>query len=385
MYDVIIIGAGPAGLMAAINLKNKKILLIEKNETIGKKLLITGGSRCNITNLKNTDEFLKNLNNEFLKCSLNSFGPKQIFKFFEKRNLKLKIEEDDKVFPFSNKSNDILDILKKEIKDKVELNLNENVIDIDFKTKEVITNKDKYKSKNIIIATGGLSYPNTGSTGDGYKFAKKNNQKTTSLYPSQTYLTTKESYDLSGITIDKVIIKYENHISNGSMLFTHKGISGPSVFKISEHVYKNLKNNSKIIVDFINYNEEELINKILKYDKNKEIKSFFREFLPRRLVDKVINTNKKIKFINIKEIKELINKFKNFEIEIKSTGTISQSFVTGGGIDLNYINEKTMESKIYKNVYFIGEVLDIHGNTGGYNITIAMSSGYSAATDINKR
>ena len=395
MYDVIVIGAGPSGMMASIVAasNHKKVLLIEKNNIIGKKLELTGGGRCNLTNLKSIDNFIKKIpvNNKVLYSALNLFGPQDIYDYFSKLGVKLKVEDEDRVFPVDNKATTIINALYQElIKYKVNIHLNEIVKSLDIKDdyKEVITDKGSYKTKNIIIATGGISYPHTGSTGDGYKFAKNINHKVTKLYPSQTYLINKNKLPLAGITIEDVIISFNKKEVSGSMLFTHIGLSGPAIFKISEEVYKELQHNKYITlsIDLIpKYNINQLLNILNNYNPKKEINTFVKDYLPKRLSDyiiEILGINKKIGSISNVEKQLLLDTLKNYKIDIKSTGSIEHSFVTGGGIDLKYINSKTMESTLYKGIYFIGEVLDIHGHTGGYNITIALSTGYTAGNSI---
>ncbi len=394
MYDVIVIGAGPAGLISSIKAasRNKKVLLIEKNDQIGKKLLLTGGGRCNLTNLKPIDEFIKQIpvNSKNLYSALTSFGPKEIMDYFSRLGVKLKIEDDNKVFPITNSSLTIVESLSKELtKYKVQLNLNETVskivFDNDFKIIE--TNKKNYKAKNIVIATGGFSYPQTGSNGDGYRFAKKMDQDVTDIYPAQTFLKTKESHNLDGITIDNVEIYLDKKKVSGSLLFTHFGLSGPAIFKISEFVYKKLQTQKTVFIniDFIpNIKEEELINSINNYDFKKETITFVKEMLPKRLADYLFGDLEKVKIgqLSKKQKQDIISKLKSYSFEIVKTGSLEQSLVTGGGIDMKKINSKTMESTINKGVYFVGEVLDIHGHTGGYNITLALSTGYAAGNSI---
>jgi predicted Rossmann fold flavoprotein len=209
------------------------------------------------------------------------------------------------------------------------------------------------------------------------------NQEVTNLYPAETYLINKEVLPLAGITIDNVIVSLGKKNVSGSLLFTHTGLSGPSIFKISEEVYKELLNNKyvTICIDLVpNYTINQLLDQLNKYDPKKEINSFVRELLPRRISDYITEDiiNTRIGVISKTRKLELIENIKNFKIDIKATGTIEQSFVTGGGINIKYINPKTMESTINKGVYFVGEVLDIHGHTGGYNITVALSTGYAA-------
>jgi predicted Rossmann fold flavoprotein len=391
MYDVIVIGAGPAGMMASITsaANNNKVLLIEKNASVGKKLALTGGTRCNLTNLKSINDFIKEIpvNNKMLYSTLNKFGPQDIYDYFNKLGVSLKVEDNDRVFPVDNKATTVIEALYQElIKYKVDINFNETVKEINNNNdyKIVVTDKDSYKTNKIIITTGGCSYPQTGSTGDGYKLAKMLNQEVTKLYPAETFLITKESIPLAGLTLDDVLISLNKKQVNGSLLFTHIGLSGPAIFKISEEVYKQLQDNKyvSINIDLIpNYTLEELLIYLNEYDQKKEIISFVREYLPKRLADYITNdmgTNAKIGTISKIKKQLLIENIKNFKIDIKATGTIEQSFVTGGGIDIKNINPKTMESTINKGIYFAGEILDIHGHTGGYNITIALSTGYVA-------
>ncbi len=400
MYDVIIIGAGPAGIMAAIMASgtNTKVLLIEKNDRIGKKLSLTGGTRCNITNLKTIEDFINEIpvNNKFLYSIINQFGPKDIYDYFIKLGIPLKIEDNNRVFPKDNKATTIIETLFKELNNKnIIVNLNEVVsqiiIENDDGYKKIITSKGSYQTNNIIIATGGCSYPQTGSTGDGYRFAKSLKQKVTSLYPVGTFLVTKETLPLAGITLDNVIIKFNKKEAEGSLLFTHNGLSGPVIFKISEEVAKQIVINKGVMIEvdlLPQYNLNNLLNELDKYNPKKEIVSFIREYLPKRLADYIVNektANIKIGSISKSNKLRLLETLKKLPININKTGSLEQSIVTGGGVDIKYINPKTMESTINKGIYFIGETLDIHGHTGGYNITISLSTGYAAGLSVRRK
>lgn len=394
MYDVIVIGSGPSGLMASITAgsRNKKVLLIEKNEKIGKKLELTGGGRCNVTNMKSVKDFINQIpvNSKMLYSTLTSFGPTDISNYFETLGVKLKVEDNDRAFPITNSSISIINALYKEIKNyNVELRFNETVKNIELKEeyKEVVTEKETYITKNIIIATGGFSYPTTGSTGDGYRFAKKINQDVTNIYPAETFLKTETSHNLEGITINDVKVYLNDYSESGDILFTHIGLSGPAIFKISEKVYEELlvKKLSVIKIDFLpNIKHEELIDKINNYNPKKEVISFINNFLPKRLSDYLsVNFNKvKMGSLSKTQKQELVDILKQCPFNIIKTGSLEQSLVTGGGVDMKNINSKTMESTIHKGIYFVGEVLDIHGHTGGYNITIALSTGYTAGKSI---
>jgi len=395
MYDTIIIGAGPAGMMASIRAsENKhKVLLIEKNDRLGKKLRLTGGTRCNLTNLKKIDSFIKEIpvNNKFLYSSLNQFGPQDIYDYFTDSGVALKVEDNDRVFPISNKAQTIIDILnKKMIFNNVDIHLNETVkkiINHGKDDKEIITDAGTYKSNGVIIATGGCTYPQTGSTGDGYRFCEDLKQPLTDIYPAETFLISKNILPLAGITLDDVDIKFDKYHATGSILFTHFGISGPATFKISEKVYHQLKIKPTITlyVDLIpNYSEYDLMQKLNNYESKKELISFVREYLPRRLSDYIVNDNdSKQRIAILSKIKKqsIITLLKNFQIEIKATGLIEQSFISGGGVDIKHINPKTMESTKNSGIYFAGELLDLHGHMGGYNITIALSTGFVAGTE----
>lgn len=385
MYDCIIIGAGPSGLMAANAIDtNKKVLIIEKNNSSGKKLLITGGGRCNVTNLKNNNTFLDeiNYNKKYLYSALNTFGPYDIYNYFTSNGVPLKEESDNKIFPVSNNSKDILNVLLKSISAKI--NYNEEVIKI--KRGEVVTNKNVYKTKNIVIATGGSSFKYTGSTGDNIKFARMVNQPIVDLFPAEVGIILDENNELAGTTLDYVKIKYLDKISIGNLMYTHKGLSGSSIMKLSEHIYKN--ESKDIIIDFLpSISNEELLDNINSYNREKELITFLNEYFSKRFslyILEKIGINKKIKALTKSDKKKLVETIKIFKYKVKEVDSLEKAYVTGGGIDMNYINSSTMESIINKGIYFIGEALDIHGPIGGYNITLALSTGYLAGTAINK-
>ena len=398
MYDVIVIGAGPAGMMASIAAasNNKKVLLIEKNEKVGKKLEITGGSRCNLTNLKDVQDFINEIpgNNKFLYSSIFRFGPHDIYDYFTNLGIELKVEEDDKVFLGSDKAIDIIKALTSEMKKNgVCLKLGQAVIsiDADASPKKVITETNVYEGENIIITTGGCSYPATGSTGDGYGFARSLNHNVTKLHPAETFIMTKKQLPLTGISVESIKIKLDDKTEVGDILFTHKGLSGPAIFKISEEVYKSLKKKRIVFVkvDFVTtYTEDELQQKLNSFDSKKEVLTFVRQLLPKRLADYIIGENQlnfKVGDLSNVMKKQIIDTMKNFAIEIVETGSLEKSFVTGGGVDLDEVNPKTMESKKVSGIYFAGEVLNIHGHTGGYNITIALSTGYAAGKGASEK
>lgn len=399
MYDCIVIGGGAAGVMASIVLSKNNInsLLIEKNSELLNKVKISGNSRCNITNLKDNRTFLDNIpkNSKFLYSTLNNFNPKSIDEFFTSRGVSLKVEDNDRVFPSSDKSTDVVNTLINELKsNNANINYNETVLDIkQDEVITVITDKNTYSCKNLIIATGGMTYPKTGSTGDGYNFAKNINQNLTPIYPVETSLVSKYKFDLAGVSLQDINIILNKKIFSGDLLFTHVGVSGPAVFKASEFVYHELKKDSevKIYIDLCkNYSFDDIKNSMNIYN-TLTIFDFLNEYTVKRLAQLIIknydllNTDK-ICTISKNKLNNIIETLKRFEIIITDTGNIETAFVTGGGVDIKYIEPKTMESKINKNIYFVGEVLDVHGSIGGYNLTICMSTGYTAALDIiNKK
>lgn len=387
MFEVIIIGAGPAGLMAGI-MSGKKTLIIEKNDIAGKKLLITGGGRCNVTNNKENREFLNQIehNKKYLYSTINNFGPKEIINFFETHNVSLKEEEDGKMFPKANKSFVIKEALLNAYKGKI--NYNEDVEKI-IKENDyyiVITNKNEYKTQKLVIATGGSSYKITGSTGDNLKFAKMLKQPVTEIYPAEIGVKLKEPTDIPGQSIDNVIVKADKRKKEGNLLYTHTGLSGSSIMLISEYIFKDKIN--EIEIDLLpKYNEEEIKNILNNYDRNKEVHTFLEQYFSKRFSEYLLNyinleKNIKIKQLNHKELNKLVETIKHIKYNVKNNEKIDLAYVTAGGIDLKYINTKIFESTINKNLYFVGEALDIHGPIGGYNITLALSTGYSAGVSL---
>ncbi|MBE6153621.1 MAG: aminoacetone oxidase family FAD-binding enzyme [Firmicutes bacterium] len=389
MYDVIIIGTGPAGLMAANVIdKNTKLLILEKNDKPGKKLLITGGGRCNVTNLKSNNDFLNEIhhNRKHLYSTINNFGPWDIYNFFIDNNVPLKEEDENKIFPVSDKAVDILNALLKNINTKI--NYNECVEEIIYKENniKIITNKDIYTTKNLIVATGGTSFKNTGSSGDHIMFAKMLNQPIIDLYPAETGIILKDKLDLAGISLEDVRVSFNKNEFYGNLMFTHKGLSGSSIMKSSEYIYLDKIN--IINIDLLpNITDDELYNLIINYNREKEINTFLNNYFPKRLSSYILNVNNlqdnfKIKNLTKTQTLKLVETIKKCTFEILKTYDINEAYVTGGGIDMKFINSKTMESTINKGVYFVGECLDIHGPIGGYNITLALSTGYTAGINV---
>lgn len=410
---VIVIGGGPAGMMSAITSSEQgnEVILIEKNNVLGKKLAITGKGRCNITSSLNIDEFIKNIpgNGRFLYSAFNNFNNTDIIDFIEKQGLKTKVERGNRVFPVTDKAKDVVNCFVKRLKElNVKINLNEEVIEIlkDEKNKAigVNTNNGIIKADKIILATGGKSYPLTGSTGDGYKMVKKLGHTITELKPSLVPLVTYEEEmhkNLQGLSLKNVSIKIVDILKNkeiyndfGEMLFTHFGVSGPIILSASSHLvrYKNiselLKNKQiKLFIDFKPaLSREKLDQRILRdfeEEKNKSFKNSLDKLLPQKLIPEIIKQSKidfekKVNSITKSEREILINLLKQFEVTIRDFRPIEDAIITAGGISIKEINPKTMESKIVKNLYFAGEIIDVDAYTGGFNLQIAYSTGYVA-------
>ena len=411
MRNTVIIGGGPAGLMAAISsAKNEdKVTIIEKMNSCGKKLLITGKGRCNITNNAQMDKFMANTptNPKFLYGVFNNFTNKDIIELLESEGVKTKVERGERVFPVSDRAQDVLEallhILKKE---NVQILTNTTA-------KRIITDAEKnvlgvelddgkeIKADKIILATGGKSYPVTGSTGDGYRIAKDLGHTITKIEPSLVPLTSHDEVckKLQGLSLRNVAIRLQIcdkvvYKDFGEMLFTHFGVSGPIVLSASSYLVKT-KNIEQILKeDKVELeidlkpalSEEKLDARILRdfeEQKNKQFKNSLDKLLPQKLIPVIIekthiNENKKINEITKQERQKLVTELKHFKISINGTRPIEEAIVTSGGINVKEINPKTMESKLINGLYFAGEIIDVDCLTGGYNLQVAWSTGYTA-------
>ena len=387
IYDVIIIGAGPAGLMAANQLKKGvKFIILEKNNDCAKKLLLTGGGRCNFTNRKPVNEFVSNIihNQKMLYSIINRFGPEDIIDFFDKKGVKCKEENDNRIFPLLNKAYYIKEALLKNVEKNILLNedvIEINPLEIGY---EIKTKKNIFLAKKLIVSTGGASFSKTGSTSDHIKLATSLNQPVTTLKAAETGVKLiKKDPSLAGTSIENVLVKYGKIKIKGNLLFTHSGLSGTSIMNLSEFIPENQP--STIIVDLLpNFSIEELQKRISNYSQDKELTSFLTEFFSKRFSTYLSGNHKKMNQISKKDKEQIINKLKNYEFTVNGTTGIESAYVTKGGINMKFINTKTMESKINKGLYFIGESLDLHGPIGGYNLTIAFATGYIAGHAINE-
>ena len=428
---VVVIGGGPAGIMSAISAKNSgnDVILIEKMNSLGKKLLITGKGRCNITSSLNINEFIQNIpgNGRFLYSAFQNFTNEDIINLLKKHNVKVKEERGNRIFPVSDKSKDVLDAFYEELKNlNVKIYTNSTVNQIIVKDGSVTGveytfNNNKYtiNADKVILATGGKSYPTTGSTGDGYEMAKKLGHTITEIKPSLIPIVANEnsaiekinlgSYknskelckSLQGLSLKNVKIQFEDIEKNkviyddfGEMLFTHFGISGPTILSSSAHIirYKNINEllkQGKIILKIDlkpALSNEKLDARILRdfeKEKNKLFRNSLDELLPQKLIDPVIhllgiNPNKKVNEISKKERMQLLKILKEFCITISGFRPVEEAIITAGGVNIKEINPKTMESKLINNLYFAGEIIDVDAYTGGFNLQIAYSTGVTA-------
>ena len=409
---VIVIGGGPAGMMSAISSaeNGNDVTIIEKMQSLGRKLLITGKGRCNITSSLDMEDFIKNVpgNGKFLYSAFQNYTNKDIIEFLKRQGLEVKEERGNRIFPVTDKSLDVLKCFEKKLK-----SLNVNII-LNTKVKEILvednivkgvkTEKEIINADKVILATGGKSYPLTGSTGDGYVMAQKLGHTITKINPSLVPLETfdKETCkNLQGLSLKNVQIELIDKNKNkviyedfGEMLFTHFGVSGPTILSSSAHLvrYKNIQelfNENKISlkIDFKPALSEEKLNDRILRDFNEEKNKMFRnsldKLLPQKLIPTIIkisgiNPNKKVNEITKIERKNLVKLLKNLEITIKGFRSIDEAIITSGGIKIKEINPKTMESKIIKGLYFAGEIIDVDAYTGGFNLQIAYSTGYTA-------
>ena len=399
---VAVIGGGPAGIMAAsVAAKGgKNVVLIEKNNTLGKKLLITGKGRCNITNAAPIEDFIKNVpvNANFLYSAFYSFTNDDLITLLNKLGLQTKVERGNRIFPVSDKASDVLLALKKMLKIyKVKL-LNAQVKDIKVDengTKTVITtDKRALRCTSVIIATGGMSYPLTGSTGDGYKFAKKLGHTVTEIKPSLVPIELNEQYvkKLMGLSLKNVELKVYDEKKSlytdfGEMLFTHFGISGPIVLSASSHIKDIAKHNYSISIDLKPALDFDTLDKRILRDfgeqKNKDFANSLGALLPKKLIPVIVELsgiapNTKVNEITREQRHTLVNLIKNLKFTVKRFRPVSEAIVTSGGVNVKEINPSTMESKIVPGLFFAGEVIDVDAYTGGFNLQIAFSTGYLA-------
>lgn len=415
--NVIVIGGGPAGMMAAITAKENgnNVILIEKMQSLGRKLLITGKGRCNITSSLDISEFIQNTpgNGMFLYSAYKNFTNNDIIEFLKGQGLRVKEERGNRIFPVTDKSKDVLECFMKRLKQlKVEILYNTKVDEILVNSDNIVTgvkceNKILYADK-VILATGGMSYPLTGSTGDGYKLAQRLGHSITKLQPSLVPLEVynkRECNQLQGLSLRNVRIDIKDeeigkliYDDFGEMLFTHFGLSGPIILSASSHLVRYKDIDSKLkkqkISLYIDLKPaltiEKLDERILRDFntlKNKQFKNSLDKLLPQKLIPVIINRSKinpdkQVNAITKFERKVLVDLIKSFRIDIRDFRPIDEAIITSGGINIKEINPKTMESKLVKGLFFAGEIIDVDSYTGGFNLQIAYSTGYTAALNL---
>ena len=406
MKKVVIVGGGAAGMFAAYSssISGNLTILLEKNEKLGKKVYITGKGRCNLTSTVDRDELFSSIvsNSKFTFSALSSFSPTDAYAFFENNGLPLKVERGNRVFPLSDKASDVTKTLEKVlIRNGVDIRLNTEVSEIIVDNgcvTGVVTSYGKIDCDGVIICTGGASYPLTGSTGDGYKFAKKVGHNIVPLRPALVgiELCGADFLDMQGLSLKNVSLtaKYKEKIiySNfGEMLFTHFGLSGPIVLSCSSKINRCEPSEIELTIDLKPALTEEVLDGRLirefKENNTKTVATVMRSLLPKTLIDCVlkrsqVSASKNCSQITLKERKNIIRTLKNLTFIPKRLRPIEESIITAGGVDVKEINPKTMESKLIKGLYFAGEVLDIDAFTGGFNLQLAFSTGFVAGKSI---
>lgn len=422
---VVVIGGGPAGMMAAITSarQGNDVILLEKMKSCGRKLLITGKGRCNITSSLPMDKFIENIpeNGKFLYSAFKNFTNQDIITLLKENNVNVKEERGNRIFPLSDRSLDVLQAFENEMKkNNVKIYTETEVKEIKIKdnavNKVIYLNKrsgvvEEILTEKVILATGGKSYPLTGSTGDGYKIAKEFGHTITKISGSLVPLISKNEdlqlcQAMQGLSLRNISMKIVDEEKNkkiyedfGELLFTHFGVSGPTILSSSAHIlrYKNVeellkKGKIKLQIDLKPALNEEKLNLRLLRDfdkfKNKQIINSLNELLPKKMIEPVIKkakikNEKRINEITKQERENLIRVIKCFEITISGFRPIEEAIITRGGINVKEINPKTMESKLIEGLYFAGEIIDVDAYTGGFNLQIAYSTGYTAGLNSN--
>lgn len=413
MANVIVIGGGAAGMMAAITAVSQghNVTLFEKNEKLGKKLFITGKGRCNFTNAGDAEDIFNSVvtNKKFLYSAFNGFSNYDTMGFFGELGLDFKVERGNRVFPSSDHSSDVIGALSRRMKQlgvKVELNTQVDEVIANNGEFSAVKVTDAYNktrtvsADKLIIATGGNSYQSTGSTGDGYRFAKSLGHEVTPILPALVPFIVKEEWerDLQGLSLKNVNVTiYDDkkivYSDFGEMLFTHFGVSGPTVLSASSYAAKIIKNRPlKLVIDLKPALDEQQLDERILRDfeefKNKSFKNSLDKLLPKKLILVIvelskIEPDKKIHDITKQERMTLVKLIKNLTLTLTGLRGFNEAIITQGGVSVKQINPTTMESKLVKNVYFVGEVIDVDAVTGGFNLQIAWSTAYAAGTHLN--
>lgn len=403
MSKVIVVGGGAAGMMAchATAMCGHQVTLLEKNEKLGKKIYITGKGRCNLTNASDMEVLFANVmsNRKFLYSAFYTFDNNQVIDLFEMNGMATKTERGNRVFPVSDHSSDVISTMAKVLKnDNVEVKLNTTVQSLIIKENKacgVIVNGKEISADNVILCTGGLSYPSTGSTGDGYEFAKKAGHRITDCTPSLVPFNIREEWvkDLQGLSLKNSAVtiydeKKKLYSDFGEMLFTHFGVSGPMILSASGNIKAaEFAKPLKLVIDLKPAMTEEQLDKRILRDfdenKNKQFRNSVSKLLPSKLIPIIIDLSgidpdKKVNEISKEERNHFVHLLKNLTMTINGLRGWNEAIITKGGINVKDVNPSTMESKLVSNLFFAGEVLDLDAMTGGYNLQIAWSTGYLA-------
>ena len=407
MSKVLVIGGGAAGMMAAYaaGMCGHEVTLLEQNEKLGKKIYITGKGRCNFTNASPLEEIMQAVvsNPKFLYSAFYTFSNDAIMDFFENQGMPYKIERGNRAFPVSDHASDVIRALERAMKEqnvriRLHTQVRELLIEDDKATGVLLTNGDKIMADSPILATGGLSYPTTGSTGDGHTMAKNSGHKIVTPRPALVPLTTKEEYILrmQGLSLKNVSLKIKDekrviYDAFGEMLFTHFGVSGPLVLSASSVLSRHFPREYQAYIDLKPALSEEVLNERLLREfserPNQHIKAVFQQLLPAKMIPVMIelsqiSMDKPVNAITKEERRRLVGLFKAFPFTITGTRGFKEAIITQGGVSVKDIDPATMESKRIKDLYLVGELLDLDALTGGYNLQIAWSTGYLAGISI---
>ncbi|SUN79398.1 NAD(FAD)-utilizing dehydrogenases [Streptococcus milleri] len=384
-FDTIVIGGGPAGMMAAISSSfyGQKTLLLEKNKKLGKKLAGTGGGRCNVTNNGNLDDLMAGIpgNGRFLYSVFSQFDNYDIINFFTENGVKLKVEDHGRVFPATDKSRTIIEALEQKMKE-LGATIKTQTEVVSVKKNEdcfiIKSSKCMWSCDRLIVTTGGKSYPSTGSTGFGYEIARHFKHTITELEAAESPLLTDFPHkDLQGISLQDVTLSYDKHVITHDLLFTHFGLSGPAALRLSSFV----KGGETIYLDLLPQMSKQDLADFLEENREKSLKNALKASLPERLAEFFVQGfPEKVKQLTDRERNQLIRSIKALKISVTSKMSLAKSFVTKGGVSLKEINPKTLESKLVPGLHFAGEVLDINAHTGGFNITVALCTGWVAGS-----
>lgn len=404
-YDGIVIGGGPAGMFAAITAASRgsRVLLLERNDRLGKKLLITGKGRCNVTNDCDESEVLKNVprNGRFLYSALAACPPARVMEFFEKNGCPLKTERGNRVFPVSDRSQSILECLQNQLRSSKVTVRTGRVTDIlteDGRVTGVKTQQETYTANWVILATGGLSYPTTGSNGDGYRMARQLGHSVIepegSLVPLET--AGEDCQDMQGLSLRNVAVKLINEKNKvlykdfGELLFTHFGVSGPTVLSASAH----MKGQCRLVIDLKPALEEGKLDARLLRDlemyQNRSMENALTDVLPRSMIPVMlrrcgIDPSMQANSLTKQQRRSLLEQMKGFSLEITGKRPVSEAIITSGGVKVSEVDPRTMASKLVEGLYFAGEVLDCDAYTGGFNLQIAWSTAYAAAVAATEK